>query len=359
MTETTGPLFRTVMPLHMVWLATNACNARCQHCSSNSARRSPDELTTAEALALIDEFAAAGVVDLAISGGEPLLRGDIVRIVDRARARGLAVGVGSNGSRLSRATADRLAVSGINRFQVSLDGLPASHDTLRCWPGLFDRAVASIHTAVDAGLRVHVCCTITRLNFDELDAFCELITALPVQRINFSRYVPTGRGTDALDLTDAEWRPVVEHIIELRERYRGRLEIVGHLAQQILVDDVLADMPGFTGCQAGAGQGCVAANGDVYPCVLLPVPVGNVRTTSFSEIWRSAPLLTDLRDRNHLVGSCHTCSQRERCGGCRAVAFARTGDVFATDPRCWIADPTLSGHNVTAVSIKQKGVSHV
>jgi radical SAM protein with 4Fe4S-binding SPASM domain len=342
----------------MVWLATNACNARCQHCSSNSTCRTPDELSTAEALAMIDELAGAGVVDLAISGGEPLLRRDLFRIIDRARQRGLAVGVGSNGARLRGAIVARLAASGINRLQISLDGLATSHDTLRCWPGLFVRAVQSIRTAHQAGLRVHVCCTITRLNVDELDAFCALVAGLPVQRINFSRYVPTGRGTDALDLPDDAWRQVVGQTSELRAQYRGRLEIVGHLAQQVLVDDTVSAMPSFGGCQAGAAQGCIASNGDVYPCVLLPIPVGNIRRERLNTIWRDAPLLNQLRDRNHLLGACGSCAVREDCGGCRAVAYARTGDVFATDPRCWIAESAPRHRNTQPLTIGSRGAHH-
>ncbi len=343
MAETLGPgSFRTVMPLHMVWIATNGCNARCQHCSSNSSQRTPDELTTAEALDMIDQFAACGVIDLAVSGGEPLLRRDLFTVIARARERGLSVGIGSNGGRLSRRQLKELLASGINRFQVSLDGLPAQHDLLRRWPGLFERATQTIRTAHEAGLRVHVCCTITRLNVETLDDFTELVAStLPVARINFSRYVPTGRGTDALDLSDQEWRQLIYRLHDLRDRFRGRLEIVGHHAQEVLVDPDLARMPAFTGCQAGAAQGCITANGTVYPCVLLPVPVGNIREQRFGDIWRNSPVLQSLRDRRSLTGHCGTCTVSSRCGGCRAVAYAKTGDYLAQDPRCWLPLPSI------------------
>jgi radical SAM protein with 4Fe4S-binding SPASM domain len=334
--------FRPTMPLHMVWIATNGCNARCLHCSSNSSGRTADELNTAQALDMIDQLAAGGVLDLAISGGEPLLRRDLFAVVARARARGMSVGIGTNGARLSRAQATSLAQSGINRLQVSLDGLAHEHDQLRGWPGLFDLATRTIHLAHDAGVRVHVCCTITRLNEAGLDAFANFVSTLPVARINFSRYVPTGRGTDGLDLSDGEWQAVTTRIQQLREHYRGRLEIVGHLAQQILLDPDIAQMPAFIGCQAGAAQGCITANGDVLPCVLLPVPVGNICERPFTDIWLSSPVLRSLRDRSSIDGKCGTCVVRERCGGCRAVAYARTGDYLAEDPRCWLPASDLS-----------------
>jgi AdoMet-dependent heme synthase len=338
----TGGIYRPARPIHMVWLATNACTARCLHCSSNSAKRSADELTTAEAIDMVDQLADSGVVDLGISGGEPLLRHDLFAVISRAKARGMSVGVATNGAKLPGALANRLASLELNRLQVSLDGPPAEHDKLRRWPGLYERAVASIRTARRAGLRVHVCCTITSLNVDVLASFVESLTLLDVQRLNFSRYVPTGRGTDALDLSNSRWRNVIEQCAALKNQYRGQLEVVTHLAQQILVDAEVTDMPAFIGCQAGRGQGCISSNGTVLPCVLLPLPLGNLRQASFREIWENSPAIRLLQDRNRLKDNCGGCGIRERCGGCRAVAFAHTGDFLASDPRCWLsADPSV------------------
>jgi radical SAM protein with 4Fe4S-binding SPASM domain len=328
--------FRPKTPFHMVWLATDACNARCLHCSSNSSCRSADELTTAEACGMMRQLAEAGVVDLAVSGGEPLLRRDLFDIIGAAREQGLSVGVGSNGTTLTDKAAARFVELGIRRYQVSLDGLAASHDALRRWPGLFARVLRTIALAREAGLRTHVCCTINRLNFAELEEFTQLVASLEVQRINWSRYVPTGRGGDALDLSDAEWQEAIRLCVRLRDRYRGRIEMVTHLAQQILVDPEVAGMPGFIGCQAGIGQGCITANGTVLPCVLLPVPVGNIRDETFATIWRDSPIIQALQSRRSLGGACGSCFFKDRCGGCRAVALAKTGDYLATDERCWL-----------------------
>jgi AdoMet-dependent heme synthase len=333
-----GGAFRPSTPFHMVWLATNACTARCLHCSSNSAKRSPDELSTAEVIDLIDQLADSGVVDFGISGGEPLIRRDVLDVVAHAKGRNMAVGVATNGAKLPEPVAQRLAELELNRLQVSLDGPPVAHDKLRRWPGLYERAVATIRTARRASLRVHVCCTINSFNVDQLEAFVESLLGLDVQRLNFSRYVPTGRGTDALDLPDSRWRSAIETCAALKARFSGQLEIVSHLAQQILVDEEVVEMPGFIGCQAGRGQGCVTANGTVLPCVLLPIPLGNIREAPFRDIWQSSPIVRLLQDRENLGGKCAGCPVRPRCGGCRAVAFAKTGDFLATDPRCWFPD---------------------
>jgi radical SAM protein with 4Fe4S-binding SPASM domain len=326
-------------PYHVVWLATDACTARCLHCSSNSAKRSPDELNTEEAKGLVDQLVAAGVIDLGISGGEPLLRRDLPEILAYAKSRGMTVGVATNGAKLSHERALQLAALGLGRLQVSLDGFAEQHDTLRRWPGLFDRALKTIATAQNAGLRVHVCCTINQLNSHALEPFVAFLAETGIRRLNLSRYVPTGRGMDALDPGDDAWRCIIERCAALKEAYAGRLEITTHLAQEVLVDGETEGIIGFAGCQAGRGQGCVTANGTVLPCVLLPIAVGNVRYEAFRDIWTTSPLIQSLQDRRELQGTCGTCSIRERCGGCRAVAYARFGDPFAIDPRCWVHGP--------------------
>ncbi len=341
-------------PFHMVWLATNLCNARCAHCSSNSTTRSSDELNTEEAFTLMEQLADCGVVDLAISGGEPLFRKDIFDIINHATRLGLFVGVGSNGAFLTQQKAQRLASCGITRFQVSLDGPAPIHDALRRWPGLFERVIHTIEVAKNAGLKTHVCCTINRLNWKILEPFTEFVEKLGVARLNFSRYVPTGRGTEVLDISPDEWRSVVFLCQRLKERYVGKLEIVSHLAQQILVDHEVVDMPGFIGCQAGVGQGAVTANGTVLPCVLLPIPVGNIRDQRFSEIWKSSPVIKALRNRGNLIGACSTCGVKNRCGGCRAVSYAKTGNYLDSDPRCWLLTDTATKHNdYKLISINQ------
>ncbi len=342
--------FRPKIPFHMVWLATNQCNARCAHCSSNSARRYPDELTTEEACDLMGQFANAGVVDLAVSGGEPLLRPDLLYILEYAINVGLSVGVGSNGGKLSQKKAQGLVATGISRFQVSLDGFAEQHDTLRRWPGLFERVLCTIKTAMDAGLRVHVCCTITQLNWRILEPFTEFIFGLGVNRINYSRYVPTGRGTDTLDLTKEQWHSVIYLCNQLKEKYKGRIEIVSHLAQQILVDDEVKEMPGFIGCQAGIGQGAVSSVGEVFPCVLLPIPLGSIRRKRFCDIWSESPIIHALRDRDRLCGHCSKCQLRNRCGGCRAVAFAKSGNFLESDPRCWLIPHDTSGNHFLSLT---------
>lgn len=327
-------------PFHLVWNVTNACNLRCEHCFSASGKPLPDELTTAEGHDLLDQIAEAGVFDLAFCGGEPLIRKDIFELLRYASALGLTTGLGSNGWMIKEQVVERLGEAGVVRLQVSLDGLEENHDRIRGRTGLFARTVAGIKTSVASGMRTHVCFTAHRGNLADLEPVIDLCAGLGVHLFNLSQFVPVGRGQQVRDLTVPEWRDVLTLWQRKRREYAGRMAFASHLAQLALVDPDIACSAGFRGCQAGTGQGAITATGDVLPCVVLPIPVGNIREQRFADIWRGSSVLRSLRARDRLGGLCGSCALRERCGGCRAVAWAYTGDCLAEDPRCWLVDAT-------------------
>ena len=330
--ENLSPTF----PFHMVWIATNLCNTKCIHCSSASGRKNHDELNTVEAISLLDSFARSGILDVAISGGEPLLREDIFEVIEYAASLGIRIGLGSNGTTITPQVVSRLKSIGIHRLQISLDGLESTHDTVRCFPGLYKKAVNAIKIGIEGGLRVHVCFTLYKMNKDEISEILKQSIMLGVKRFNISRFVPTGRGNKSMDMTRSEWEAAVAYCDSLRWNYSDRIEITTHLAQMILSEPALMENDYFAGCQAGRGQGCVGSTGEVSPCVVLPVVIGNIREKPFDEIWQQSPIIESLQNRKDLKGQCMKCSYIEKCGGCRAVAFAYTGDYLETDPRCWI-----------------------
>jgi AdoMet-dependent heme synthase len=319
----------------MVWLATNACNARCVHCSSDALECRPHELDTDEAMRLFDELAAFGVLDVAVSGGEPLVRRDLFDVMAHARGAGIRLGVGSNGSTVTTDVVRRMRELEIDRLQISIDGTPATHDRARRWQGLYEKSVTAIRRGIEGGLNVHVCFTVHALNHHEIAEVIAACVEWGVRRFNLSRFVPTGRGDRALDLPASEWRAMMTQVERFRVELAGTLEITTHLAQLVLLDRSLDDCAGFIGCQAGLGQGCVDSEGNVLPCVMVPIVAGNIRERPFAEIWEQSPVLRTLRDRTTLQGACGTCPDREKCGGCRGVAYAYTGEVTAADPRCW------------------------
>jgi radical SAM protein with 4Fe4S-binding SPASM domain len=333
-----GEAFVPQFPFHLVWNITNACNLRCEHCFSASGKPLPGELTTAEAIDLLDQLAEVGVFDLAFCGGEPLIRRDVFDLLAHAADRGITTGIGSNGWLVNERLLARLRNVGVQRIQVSLDGLAGNHDRIRRRTGLFARTVGAIGAGVASGLRTHVCFTAHQGNLADLEPVIDLCAKLGVHLFNLSQFVPVGRGERVRDLSIQQWRDVLELWGRKRQQYAGRMAFTSHLAQLALIDPEFASCYGFRGCQAGTGQGAITATGDVLPCIVLPISVGNIRERPFADIWADSPILRQLRARDHLGGLCGSCTLRERCGGCRAVAWAYSGDCLAEDPRCWLVD---------------------
>lgn len=326
------------VPYHLVWIATNSCNARCVHCSTEATKRLPDELSTNEVKKMFRDLSGIGIFDIAISGGEPFVRGDMIEIIEYMTSLGFKVGIGSNGSTVTKRITDSLKRLKVSRLQISIDGTEEIHDLSRRWNGLFKKSKQAILFGIESGLNVHVCMTLHKLNYSDMEEVIAMCADWGVRRFNLSRFIPTGRGDSALDLDKELWHKLMIRYEDIKADYLGRIEMTTHLSQSILFNPELNHYPGFIGCQAGIGQGCIGPTGDVSPCVMLPVKVGNIREQSFEDIWRDSSLINNLKSRNRLKGRCGICSFKDKCGGCRAVAYSYTGDVFETDYRCWLTN---------------------
>lgn len=325
-------------PLHAVWITTNLCNAKCQHCSTGASGKLDQELSTEEAMILLDEFSELGVFDIAFSGGEPILRRDIFDLLEYAIDRGLRVGIGTNGLVISKKMVERLSEIGVSRVQVSLDGaIPETHDSIRGVLTCFEHAVNAIRLCKESVLKTKVCFTANALNYQQLNGVIDLCLKLRVDCFNMSRFVPIGRGSQSLDLSPQQWKEVLSVYVDRKRKHLKKMQFFTQEAQLILVEPELKKVPSFVGCQAGGALCCVSATGFVYPCVLFPMPLGNIRERSFKEIWTKSYIIRQLENRNNLKGKCKSCEYQELCGGCRGAAYAYTNDFLAEDPRCWLS----------------------
>lgn len=184
------------------WNLTNRCNLHCQHCysQSNPQYRPEGELTTNEALGLIDDLAAMGVPLILFTGGEPLVREDIWELADNATLRGIKTALSTNGTLITGEVARKIKKSGIEYAGISLDGARAeTHDRFRNSPGSFHRSIAAFAHCREAGVRCGVRVTLTRENFDELEPLVDLARTLGVSRFCLYWLVPSGRGKDAYE----------------------------------------------------------------------------------------------------------------------------------------------------------------
>jgi len=337
-------------PRLVFWESTGRCNLRCAHCRRLDAGAPADDLDTPAAEGLVDAVADLGAGIFVISGGEPLLRDDWAPLAKRARVRGLAVALATNGTLIDDAQADRLAAAGFARVAVSLDAAdPATHDAFRGVAGAFDAAVAGIGRLRRRSVAVQINAAVADHNAGRLDDLYALAADLDAEALHLFVLVPVGCGMD-LDAAQHLDAGATEAVLEwvVARQAAGTLELKATCAPQYhrvaaawLVrhaDErgaarVRAAMRG-RGCLAGSGICFVSHTGEVFPCGYLPVSCGNIRQTPLAEIWSLSPILRRLRDPGQLTGRCGACEFKVVCGGCRARAYAATGDYLAEAPAC-------------------------
>jgi len=328
---------RLKYPFYAAFCINSYCNARCRHCSSAAAMGRSDDLNTEQILNIIIQLGELGIFQIGISGGEPLLHPDIEQIIKKCILHGICVGIGSNGLIIDKEYASKLKEWGVNHVQISLDGSNhKTHDSFRGVDGLFDKALNAISLLKKVDMKVNVCMTPTKLNYKELPNVIQICNELNVDAFNLSQFVPVGRGTTEIDLPPEVWKDILELWDYNRRRLSGKMQFITHEAQQILIDSSLYGRRLFNGCQAGNGVCCIKSNGDVIPCVMLDIPIGNLKEKSFSQIWENSSILTNINNRDLYSEPCKTCDYVEKCGGCRGVAYGVTGNYLEKDTHCWL-----------------------
>jgi putative heme d1 biosynthesis radical SAM protein NirJ2 len=323
------------------WNTTRACNQACAHCYRDAGTRQEEELTTEQGLNLIEEIAKAGFKILVLSGGEPLMRGDLFELIEKAVSLGMRPVLGTNGTLLTPELVQRLKEAGVARVGISLDSPdPGPHDQFRGMPGAWQGAVDAMRYCREAGMPFQVHTTVTQRNKDRIGELIDFAESVGAAAHHIFFLVPTGRGKDLADeiLSPEEYEGLLKMILE-RQRTTS-MELRPVCAPQFMRIAAEEGIPmRFTkGCLAGTAYCVIIPNGEVNPCPYLPLSVGNVKDTPFSEIWSDSPLLKTFREES-LHGACGACEYQNLCGGCRARAYYESGgeeggDFLATDEWC-------------------------
>jgi len=350
----------------MVWNVTRRCNLACHHCySASDGARASNELSTDEARTMIDQLAAYGCPVLILSGGEPLMRPDLIQLVAHATAAGLHVALSSNGTLLDDAMACRLKEAGVAYAGISLDGLGHTHDALRGSPGSFFTALDGIRAARRAGIKTGVRFTIMRSNADDIPGIFDLLEAEDIPRVCFYHLVYAGRGAALAkyDLDHALTRCVVDGIIARTAALQA------HGTREVLTVDNHADgaylylrmqreghpraaetlelLRRVGGNGSGQTIGCISWDGTVYPDQFWRTnALGSMHERPFGEIWDDVtnPLMRDLKEKQrHVTGKCTRCRFLDICGGnMRARAEAATGMLWGVDPMCYLTETEIA-----------------
>lgn len=367
-------------PYVISWNLTYRCNLACEHCYldaggapkvATEAFADRSELTTEQCFDVVDQIAAFAPECLTIlTGGEPLLRRDILDIVRHAQGRGLWVVVGTNGVKVTRNLARILGEAGVRGLSLSLDALdPEAHDRFRRVRGAWANTVEGAKVLRDEGLPFIVQTTVAAHNAAHLAAIAEFAHGTLGARVwNLYFLVPTGRGPFVSDLTPQQYDEVLAALAPIQVRYAGRMVVnakcAPHFIKTALAQDATSPFVrtyagGAGGCPAGTHYMGIRPNGDVTPCPYLPVFGGNLTGARLEELWGSSDLFVRIRERTGLGGRCGACELNAHCGGCRARAYGASGDFMAEDPLCTHVPGTFPPETLVAVRGAEYGRADV
>ncbi|MCD6336443.1 MAG: radical SAM protein [Candidatus Latescibacteria bacterium] len=344
-----------IPPPHLIsYAVTRKCNLKCRHCYSEATEEpASDELSTEEAKSVLDEVADWGIKLLIFDGGEPLCRDDFLDMAEYASSRGLRVVIGTNGTLIDIDVAKRLKSSGVMAAQISIDGAKArTHDWFRGVEGAFDQALKGAEACKAVGLPFQFGMSIRRGTLDEIPDMLQLAIDSGAVAAEFFDLVQVPRVKREIPeevLVPAERKEVMEWLAEAQTECPIIIRVPGcpmytlllqekHIQPQYFPADLLKRIPYYgRGCAAGMPHGylTILPNGDVLPCMLLQIKLGNIREESLTQLWDHSPILSKLRNRNGLGGACGQCTYRDICAGCRGRAYEETGNMLAADPGCW------------------------
>jgi 12,18-didecarboxysiroheme deacetylase len=350
----------------VVWNVGQRCNLKCVHCYSQSQNREySGELSTEEGKALIEDLARFGAPVILFSGGEPLLRKDLMSLAQLATDKGMRAVISTNGTLITKKVARELKRIELSYVGISLDGMRQTNDRFRGVEGAFDAALNGIRHCRDSAIKVGLRFTINRWNVSDIPEIFNLLEKEGIPRVCFYHLVYAGRASQLMkeDLDHQQTRKVVDLIIDQTRALHER-----HKALEVLTVDNHADGPYLYlrmlregssraaevlellrmngGNSAGVGIGCVSWDGSVHADQFWRhYSFGNVRQHPFSEIWTdiSEPLMAKLKEKKkHVKGRCASCRWLDVCAGnFRVRAEAVTGDPWAPDPACYLTDEEI------------------
>ena len=366
----------------VVWSTTRTCNLRCVHCYTDSENKKySGELTTAEGLRLIDELADFAIPSLLFSGGEPLMRPDLLRLIEYAAKKNIRPVISTNGTLIDRDMAGAIKNAGVVYAGISLDGMEDVNDSFRGVKGAFKKAMQGFENCRKAGQRVGLRLTLTKRNYQDLHRIFDFIESEGINRACFYHLVYSGRGGDMFkdDLTYRESRHAMDIILQRTDDYFSRgldiniLTVDNHadgvyLYLRLLEKDParaeevrrLLSWNGGGANSTGVGIGNIDFLGNVHPDQFWQdYTLGNIRERRFGDIWmdESDPLMKGLKSKAaYIKGRCRLCAYRDLCTGAMRVRAQRNyGDPWAPDPQCYLSDEEIGLDAEKKEELRRKG----
>ncbi len=346
------------------WHITAQCELRCRHCYMHGeptyASEISNPLSTRECFHVIDSFlemlrklSTRHEIELMpainFTGGDPILRSDFFELLHYAKERNINIGILGNPNYITPSSAQKLREYGVRRYQISIDGMEETHDSLR-QKGSFKDSLRALEVLKDAGIMERVMFTLSKQNASDLIPVMRLMAENEIRLFSFARVAAYGNARNLGDsFQPLEYREflleVYEEIKRLKEQGAttnyGFKDHLWKLLRYELGDyKLLSDDGGeiiYDGCHAGQIFLVILADGTIYACRRFVSKLGNVREDDLYQTFLYSRLLNQLRNVN-LYEKCRLCELRQYCRGCPAVAAgANDGAFLAPDPQCWKA----------------------
>ena len=339
----TVPHNQSCGPRVVAWEVTRRCPLACRHCRAGAKDRAYEgELSKDECMRVLDSLAAFSKPMIIWTGGEPMYRPDILDLVRGATDRGLRSVMAPCGTLVTREALLALKEAGVTACSFSLDGATAaSHDAFRGVPGAYENVTRAMAVAKEIDMPFQVNTTVSRLNKNELPAIREAAIIRGARTFDLFFLVPVGRGVGLRDLslTPDETETVLRWAFDMDRQ--GPIHVRETCAPQAVRIWHALGEPGSppAGCMGGRGFVFISHRGILQPCGFLDVPCGDLRAQNFDfkQAYETSPVFRDLLQPDRYGGGCGRCAFRNACGGCRARAYAATGDYMAGETNCPLA----------------------
>ena len=337
---------KTMGGFGLQWHITDRCDQRCAHCyifNSTDRVGGVTEFSLPDAKDVVDGFvsfcsAVGKSPSITITGGDPLLHPSIWEILSYLKESGIRFTILGNPFHLNREVAARLYSLGCRNYQMSLDGLRETHDSIRK-PGSFDATVSKICDLKDAGIRANIMSTVSALNYRDIPDLVRLIVSEGVDLHAFARYCPTHNDLE-YSLDPKEYREFLASMWSIYTELADSgttFTLKDHLWTPFLYEigefSPIETNLVYAGCACGISHITLLEDGSVYACRRFNSPIGNINDQDFASLFWGEEM-SRYREVDKIEG-CKDCALLNCCRGCRAVAAGYTGDYFQRDPQCW------------------------
>lgn len=340
-------------PKWIAWEITRRCNSKCIHCRSSSepvVKEHPD-FSTDDAYRILNDISNYAKPVVVLSGGEPLMRKDVFDIARYGTEKGLRMCMATNGVLLNDKGCKKIKESGIKILSLSLDGATEKvHDNFRNQKGAFRGVISAAKLLEKYEIEFIINSSFTKRNQEEIPKVYKLAKDLGATAWYMFMIVPTGRGEKIMNelISREDYEELLEwhyHIEKNEKDILVRPTCAPHYYRIVLQKSkeegikfkrrsLKFSTGGAKGCIAGQTICLIDVDGNVLPCSYFPKAAGNIFRQPFKEIWEKSQLFKEMRNFKGYKGRCGSCEYINVCGGCRARAYAVTGDYLEEEPFC-------------------------